>query len=205
MTTVMIDRDDVNISLREKKKTETKNKIFEVAGRLFKEKGFESTTVDEITTKARIGKGTFFNYFPTKEALIMDFAKQKEELVYDLVLKELKTNTSVREKIKNVLVLVAKSNEKDKELTKLFVFEHMRRYGYDERKSTGLNVLLCDLLEKGIGTKEVKKSIDIKKAAGNITGVYFASLMEWLWSQSDYSFSEDISIKIDMIFDGIGS
>lgn len=193
------------MSLRDKKKIETKNNIFEVAGRLFKEKGYESTTVDEITREAGIGKGTFFNYFPTKEALLMDFVQQKEELVYDLVLKEMKKNTSVREKIKNVLVLVAKSNERDKELTKQFVFEHMRRYGYDERKSTGLNILICDLLEKGIGTKEVKKSTDIKKAAGNITGVYFASLLEWLWSQSDYSFSEDISKKIDMIFDGIGS
>ncbi len=192
------------MSLRDKKKIETKNNIFEAAGRLFKEKGYVNTTVDEITREAGIGKGTFFNYYPTKEALLMDFVKQKEELVYDLVLKELKKNTSVREKIKNVLVLVAKSNERDKELTKLFVFEHMRRYGYDERKSTGLNILICDLLEKGIGTKEVKKSTDIKKAAGNITGVYFASLLEWLWSQSDYSFSEDISIKIDMIFDGIG-
>jgi AcrR family transcriptional regulator len=183
------------MSLRDEKKIETKNNIFEAAGRLFKEKGYEDTTVDEITREAGIGKGTFFNYFPTKEALLMDFVQQKEELVYDLVLKEVKKNTSVREKIKNVLVLVAKSNECDKELTKLFVFEHMRRYGYDERKSTGLNILMCDLLEKGIGTKEVKKSTDIKKAAGNITGVYFASLLEWLWSQSDYSFSEDISKK----------
>jgi len=51
---------------------------------------------------------------------------------------------------------------------------------------------------------EIRNSIDIKKAAENITGIYYASLMEWLWSESDYSFSEDISIKIDMIFDGIG-
>ena len=192
------------MSLRDKKKIETKNNIFEVTGRLFKEKGYVNTTVDEITREAGIGKGTFFNYFPTKEALLMDFVIQKEELVYDLVLKELKTNKSVREKIKNVLVLVAKSNEKDKELTKLFVFEYMRRYGYSERKSDRLNLLMCELLEIGIGAKEVKKSIDIKKAAGNITGVYLASLMEWLWSESDYSLSEDISIKIDMIFDGIG-
>jgi len=193
------------MSLREKKKIETKKKIFEVAARLFKEKGFESTTVDEITAQAQIGKGTFFNYFRTKEALLMDFMKQNEELVYDLILKELKKNTSVRKKIKNILVLSAKNNESDKELTKLFVFEHLRHYGSEDRRSKGLNTLLCDLLEKGIGTKEVKKSIDIRKAVENITGVYSASLLEWLWSQSDYSFSEDISIKIDMIFDGIGS
>ncbi len=59
---------------REKKNLETRNKISEITGRLFKEKGFENTTVDEITKKAEIGKGTFFNYYPAKEALLVDFA-----------------------------------------------------------------------------------------------------------------------------------
>jgi len=192
------------MSLREKKKIETRNKIFEVAGRLFKEKGFENTTVDEITREAGIGKGTFFNYYPTKEALLVDFVKEKEELVFDLVKNELRKNIHVRERIKNALLTVAKSNEKNKELTKLFVVEHLRHYGYNERTSKGLNTLLHKIIEKGVEAGEIRNSIDIKKAAENITGIYYTSLMEWLWSESDYSFSEDISIKIDMIFDGIG-
>jgi len=192
------------MSLREKKKIETRNKIFDVSGRLFKEKGFENTTVDEITKEAGIGKGTFFNYYPTKEALLVDFVKQKEELVYDLVRNELKKNIPVREKIKNVLVLVARSNEKDKEMTRLYVFEYLRHYGYEERKSHSLNLIIHDLLEKSAEKGEVKKGIDIKKAADILTATYFHSLMEWLWSNTDISFSEDISGKIDMIFDGIG-
>lgn len=192
------------MSLREKKKIETRNKIFEVAGRLFKENGFENTTVDEITREAEIGKGTFFNYYPTKEALLVDFVRQKEELVYDLVRNELKKNTSIRNKIKNVLVLVARSNEKDKELTKLYVFEHLRHYGYEERKSRSLNILIYDMLEKGAKKGEVKKNIDMKRAADILTAIYFHSLMEWLWSNAEHSFSDDISIKIDMIFNGIG-
>lgn len=192
------------MSLREKKKIETRNKIFEVAGRLFKEKGFENTTVDEITREAGIGKGTFFNYYPTKEALLVDFVKEKEELVFDLVKNELRKNIHVRQRIKNALLTVAKSNEKNKELTRLFVVEHLRHYGYNERTSRGLNTLLNKILEKGVEAGEIRNSIDIKKAAENITGIYYTSLMEWLWSESDYSFSEDISIKIDMIFDGIG-
>lgn len=192
------------MSLREKKKIETRNKIFEVAGRLFKEKGFENTTVDEITREAGIGKGTFFNYYPAKEALLVDFVKEKEELVFDIVKNELRKNIHVRQRIKNALLTVAKSNEKNKELTKLFVVEHLRHYGYNERTSRGLNTLLYKIIEKGVEAGEIKNSIDIKKASENITGIYYASLMEWLWSENDYSFSEDISIKIDMIFDGIG-
>lgn len=201
MTIVMIDQD--NLPLREKKKIETKNKIFEVAGKLFKEKGFDNTTVDEITREAGIGKGTFFNYFQTKTALLQEFGKQKEELVYNLVKDELTKSTSTKEKIKNTLVFVARSNEKDKELTKLFVFEYLRHYGYEERRSRSLNTILQDLLENGVKKGEVKIGIDVKRAAENITGIYYSSLMEWLWSNSEYSFSEDISKKIDMVFEGI--
>lgn len=194
----------VIISLRDKKKIETKNKIFEVAGILFKEKGYDNTTVDEITKEAGIGKGTFFNYFPAKEALLQDFVKQKEDLVFDLVKDQLTRNISTKEKIKNILVLVAKSNEKDRELTKLFVFEHLKHYGHEERRSTSLNHLIQVILEKGEKTGEFKIGLDSKMAAGNLTAIYFYSLMEWLWSKNEYSFSEDISKKIDMIFDGIG-
>ncbi len=193
------------MSLREKKKIETKNKIFEVAGRLFKGKGFDNTTVDEITREAEIGKGTFFNYFPTKEILLQEFGKQKGELVYNLVRDELTKNISTKEKIKNILVSAARSNENDKELTKIFVFEYLRHYGYEERRSRSLNAILQDLLENGVKMGEVKNGLDMKRAAENLTAIYYMSLMEWLWSKSDYSFSEDISKKIDMIFDGIGS
>lgn len=199
---VMLNRDESQ-SLREKKKIETKNKIFEVSGRLFKEKSFEKVTVDEITKGAGIGKGTFFNYFTTKAALLLEFGKQKEEMAYNMARAELKNITSTKEKIKNTLIFVARSNEEDKELTKLFVFEYLRHYGYEERNSRSLNTILYNLLENGVKKGEVRSGTDIKRAAENITGIYFSSLMEWLWSRNYYSFSEDISKKIDMVFEGI--
>ena len=191
------------MSLRDKKKIETKKSIFEVAGRLFKEKGYDNTTVDEITKEAGVGKGTFFNYFPTKEALLQDFIKQKEELVFDLLKDQLTRNIPTKDKIKNILVLVAKSNEKDRELTKLFVFEHMKHYGQEERKSTSLNQLIQVIFETRVKTEEFKIGLDSKIAAGNLSAIYFYSLLEWLWSKDDYSLSEDISKRIDMIFEGI--
>jgi len=193
------------MSLREKKKIETRNKIFEVSGRLFKEKGIENTTVDEIVKEAGIGKGTFFNYFPSKTALLLYFVQQKEELTYNQIKNEALKSISTREKIINTLVFVAKTNEKDKELTKMFVFEYMRHYGYgqDERRSQNLSNILYGIIEDGIKKEDVKSTIDAKKAAEIISAIYFHSLMEWLWSKIDYSFSDDISGKIDMVFDGI--
>ncbi len=81
----------------------------------------------------------------------------------------------------------------------------MRHYGSNqgERKSTGLSDILYSLIEDGIRREDVKSTIDAKKAAQIISAVYFRALIEWIWSKIDYSFSEDISEKIDMVFDGI--
>ena len=54
---------------RERRKSETRERIFLAALRLFAERGFFRTTVEDITEAADVGKGTFFSYFPSKEHL----------------------------------------------------------------------------------------------------------------------------------------
>lgn len=57
-------------SLRTRKKIRTREALIETATRLFLEKGFDGTTVDEIAEAAEVSRSTFFRYFPTKEALV---------------------------------------------------------------------------------------------------------------------------------------
>lgn len=200
-----------NMSLREKKKIETKNRIFEVSGKLFKEKGFENTTIDEITKEAGIAKGTFFNYFPTKESLVFYFAEQKADLICDLTENEAIDHLHTKERIKKFLVSLAESYEKDKDLTKLLFFEYGRYIknsrnvpDKDRNPHSRLIKVILDLLEEGIKKREVKVSIDTRIAAEALNAVYFHTLMVWLKSENELSFSRDISAKIDLLFEGIG-
>jgi len=67
---------ELELSRRERKKEETKERIFHAAFTLFKAHGVEETTIDEICAKADVAKGTFFNYFPQKQAVFGYLAEQ---------------------------------------------------------------------------------------------------------------------------------
>ena len=51
-------------------RTDIKAKIAKVAWRLFREKGYDAATVDEIIVKAGTSKGTFYHYYSGKDALL---------------------------------------------------------------------------------------------------------------------------------------
>ena len=57
--------------LRERKKQRTKAAIQRAAMRLFKKRGYEQTTIEQIAAAADISPSTFFNYFPTKEDVVI--------------------------------------------------------------------------------------------------------------------------------------
>ncbi|MBU0755116.1 MAG: TetR/AcrR family transcriptional regulator [Planctomycetes bacterium] len=60
-------------SWRQQQKERLKELIYETALKLFSEQGFEKTTVQQITETAQVGKGTFFNHFPTKEHVVAEW------------------------------------------------------------------------------------------------------------------------------------
>ncbi|HET6506799.1 MAG TPA: TetR family transcriptional regulator [Baekduia sp.] len=66
------------MSLRERKKAQTRTRIADVATGLFARRGFHEVTVGEIAAAAGVAKQTVFNYFPQKEDLVFDRAAEIE-------------------------------------------------------------------------------------------------------------------------------
>lgn len=62
---------------RERRTAETRERLFRGALDLFAKKGFAETTVEDITEAADVGKGTFFNYFPSKDHILLAFGEMQ--------------------------------------------------------------------------------------------------------------------------------
>lgn len=55
---------------RQRRAAETRLRLFRSALKLFAERGFRNVTVEEITEAVDVGKGTFFNYFESKDHVL---------------------------------------------------------------------------------------------------------------------------------------
>ena len=65
-------------SVRSRKKERTRKQLIDTAIALFSRQGIENTTVEQIALEAGTGKGTVYNYFATKEDLIVAFMADLE-------------------------------------------------------------------------------------------------------------------------------
>jgi AcrR family transcriptional regulator len=71
--------------LRELKKARTRRLIAEVAARLFAERGYEHVAVSDVAAEAELSEQTVYNYFPSKEHLVIDRDQDVQDALVSLI------------------------------------------------------------------------------------------------------------------------
>jgi AcrR family transcriptional regulator len=82
---------------------DTRQKIYDAALELFREKGFESTTMRDIAQKAGVALGGAYYYFSSKDAIVLDFYREMQETSHDAILEALAGHKKLRDRIRCVL------------------------------------------------------------------------------------------------------
>ena len=72
---------DAPSGLRERKKRETRERLGDVAARLFAEHGYDEVSIADIAVAAGVSEPTVYNYFPTKPDLVFDRADEVLEKI----------------------------------------------------------------------------------------------------------------------------
>lgn len=65
----------MEVDRRTRKRDRTRQALLSAALALFSEKGIYEPSIEEITTRADVGKGTFYQYFPSREVLVAELVR----------------------------------------------------------------------------------------------------------------------------------
>lgn len=109
---------------RERRRAEIRDRLFQAALQLFADRGFLETTVEDITDAADVGKGTFFNYFPTKEHVLATFGAERIAVIERAHEKAKSSNEPVLHAIQELLTSLADAHSGNPALLRAIYAAH---------------------------------------------------------------------------------
>src|SRR5262249_250494 len=82
---------------------DTRRRIYDAAMELFREKGFEQTTMRDIAEKADVALGGAYYYFASKEAIVLDFYRMMQEESHDGILEALQSERKLKDRLRCII------------------------------------------------------------------------------------------------------
>jgi AcrR family transcriptional regulator len=189
---------------RERKAAEMRDRIFRAAIELIAERGLASVTVEQITERADVGKGTFFNYFPNKEAVLTYFGtNQVSDLQEAMAAGEIQGTS--RERVVCVLELLAE-RELTPELARGLFVSALSEHSVKDRHGPniwGMQEILVRIIEEGQRNGELRPDLDSGECALYLLGQYFLAILAWCSGFRQGSLKQIVTQYADLSLEGI--
>jgi len=196
---------DIEISRRDRKKEETRQRIFKAAIRLFREKGFEATTVDEITERADVARGTFFNHFPRKESVLGYLSEQRYEMAEANAEGILAADRPAREKLIEIFLDAAHAYAPDRDLSR-FVLTELLQMRFSPAMEAGQrwDQLAARVYAQGQQAGTLRRDVTPERAVALLTAVYFALLFMWACCIHEViDLESEMRARLALVLDGL--
>ena len=173
------------MGLRDEKKQQQRRDILRAGIRLFRERGYDETRIQDIIAQVRISEATFFNYFPTKDALLEAYAVSRVEAYADLLRSEIDdVSRSVPDRIRDLLRAIGRVlQEEDRQFMAVVATRSRLFYGGEgtvfERQVLAQS-LLVRLFQEGQERGEIRDDSAANALAEMLTGAYSFTIVNWL-------------------------
>ena len=192
------------MSRRERKKIQSRNAILDAAVKEFSRKGFRDTSVADIMKAADLGIGTFYNYFTSKEEILMSLLGRLSKDVV-AALDELKAaNRPALELLLTGSRITAKFLDENRYVLPLFL-SASEDSSLPEgmvgkiRMAPRFKPVFTDIIRQGQERGELREDVPPELVAEMFHSVYQAAS----FSKLRLSFQENVALKTRILLDGI--
>lgn len=195
------------MSLREEKKERQKRDIYRTAVKLFHEKGFEETRVEDIARRLQISRATFFNYYPSKDSILHQVAEEAVRFYRARLEKEITAQAGAHEKIHHLLEDMGKGIEADKRFYRAVFLEIMRGQmglvgGQAAMEKAPIGELTASIISQGQQEGEIRSDYPALQLAEILVGTYNNVILNWLHGSGGYSLVQRLKEAADFFLSG---
>ena len=197
-----------NLTERQKKALETRNKLLHKSLELFGKYGFEHVTIEQITKACDVSKGTFYTHFPSKYDVILEKFKEFDTF-YDTVEKEINPTLSASEKILTIyneqMLYIINVVGKDV-LTTVYTAAMTNQVEEDhylispERK---IFQILNNYIAEGVTSGEFRQDLSIADMQSIIQRCMRANVYDWLIHNETFDLVKEMRLFTSVVLDGL--
>jgi AcrR family transcriptional regulator len=190
-------------------RTNKKDLIVKTAQILFGRFGWHKTTVDDIARRARIGKGTIYHYFESKEQIFAEVVERENQFLREKIRESINRVESPREKLKSYILTKLKYTKelaniptilnKDDYLDYLPFMEIARRKNYEEEIR-----IVREVLELGIDTGSFRIE-DINLATLVVVSFLKGLEISWNIEWVPFDLKREVDVFLTMFLEGISA
>ncbi len=200
------------LTRKERERIFKKQEILDASIKIFAEKGFKATTLDEIAEKSEFGKGTLYNYFSSKEEIykeiIVRISKTHQESIkrieketesfYDFIFESTKNHMNFCLNNQEAFLLLIYTKMHHSKSTSSAIVKIM-----DDCQNK-MNKIFVSRIRKAIRDKEVKK-LNPEKIIRLSRGVAFTYVYEslMLGELEEANLESEARLITDILFNGI--
>jgi AcrR family transcriptional regulator len=167
---------------RQRRAAETRLRLFRCALRLFGERGFPNVTVEDITEAADVGKGTFFNYFESKDHVLGVMAEIQLGKIKEATTLATSGKASIYSVLHRLFLRVAEEPGRSPDLARALITSFLAservRHLIDHNMSEGRK-MVAQVVAEGQKRGEIDPRLKKEKVALQLQQAFMGTLLLW--------------------------
>ncbi|MFM1654037.1 TetR/AcrR family transcriptional regulator [Brevibacillus sp. B_LB10_24] len=189
---------------REDRKKQIEETIIQQAVGLFKQKGYDNVTVEEITVHSGIAKGTFFNYFPKKEHVLLHIANTHLQLIGQIV--ERHSDGPLKERLLSIFRDLLAIYFQHADILRPALVETLKSAIESKNETSNITILqgtLHSLIEDAKQSHSFQSRWDSSKIASISVSLFFHALITGSATMSEGEIYASLRSQMDAVWEGI--
>lgn len=192
-------------SRMDRKKEETRQKILATAMQLFREQGFDAISMETIAETVDIAKGTLYNYFPVKEAILDEYIRRNfkdRTAAWVAKMRELPDTAARMETVFADLLTGIQSQKVIFEKYTAYRMKQWISFHQEDHEKSGFQLIAAEIIRLGQSDGELRSDLPTLMLEDLCEYVFMLTVKEFYLSPETFSAPQAIERSINIFLHG---